>query len=236
MLNYGSTISVVVAALNEESGIGPTLSEIQSVIPDHHLIVVDGNSEDNTVEIAKTLGADIAFQPGVGKGDAMAEGLKKLNLNSRYVVFTDADYTYPAKFIPKMVELLERSPNIGMVIGDRFHGSQNQDKASKNVFYIGNRMIATIQYLMNGIKLNDPLSGLRVVRTEIVRNWKPLSKGFDVEVEINAVVERGGYQIAEVPIDYRTRLGEKKLRPRHGIEIFKRIISLSIGGLPPLER
>jgi hypothetical protein len=150
-----------------------------------------------------------------------------LHEDTRYVVFTDADYTYPAESIPKMVEILEQSPNVGMVIGDRFHGSMNHDQSSKNVFYIGNKLIATVQYILNGIRLNDPLSGLRVVRSELLRNWKPQSKGFDVEVEINAMVEREGYKIAEVPIDYRLRLGEKKLRPRDGIKIFRRILSLS---------
>ncbi len=158
----------------------------------------------------------------------MLQGISKLQYDNRYVVFTDADFTYPAEFIPKMVKVLEHSPKIGMVIGDRFNGQSNHDKASKNVFYIGNRLIALAQYLLNGVKLSDPLSGLRVIRSELLRNWELKSKGFDVEVEINALVKRQGYKIAEVPIDYRLRLGEKKLRPRDGIEIIKRIVSLSL--------
>lgn len=219
-------VAVVLAALNEEQGIGPTIQEIQGVLgPLASLIVVDGNSDDRTIQIAKNLGADVLLQKGVGKGDAMAQGIQNLNSDNRYVVFTDADYTYPADSIPKMVEVLESSPQIGMVIGDRFKGVQNHDKDSKNIFYIGNQLIATAHYLLNGINLSDPLSGLRVVRTEILRNWKPKSKGFDIEVELNALVDHRGYQIAEVPIDYRLRLGKKKLAPRHGIDIFKRIVS-----------
>jgi glycosyltransferase involved in cell wall biosynthesis len=225
--NFNSRVAVIVAALNEERGIGPTLSEIQGVLTNPYLLVVDGNSVDKTAEIAKSFGADVSLQTGIGKGDAMFQGIMSLHEDTRYVVFTDADYTYPAESIPKMVEILEQSPNVGMVIGDRFHGSMNHDQSSKNVFYIGNKLIATVQYILNGIRLNDPLSGLRVVRSELLRNWKPQSKGFDVEVEINAMVEREGYKIAEVPIDYRLRLGEKKLRPRDGIKIFRRILSLS---------
>ena len=44
-----STVSVVVAALNEESGIGPTIEEIQRFLNYPHMIVVDGNSQDKTV-------------------------------------------------------------------------------------------------------------------------------------------------------------------------------------------
>ena len=191
------------------------------------MIVVDGNSHDRTVEIAKNLGADVMVQNGIGKGDAMLQGIRKCHPNVRYVVFTDADYTYPAEFIPKMVKVLDHSPEIGMVIGDRFHGLKNFNKSSRNIFYIGNKFLAEMQHILNGIRLNDPLSGLRVVRTEILRNWILKSKGFDVEAEINTMVGRGGHQIVEMPINYRMRLGEKKLRMRNGFEILKRMLSLS---------
>src|SRR3972149_3042059 len=220
-----SGVSVVVAALNEEIGIGPTLEELQRVLTDSHLVVVDGNSVDRTVEIAKNIGADVLLQEGTGKGDAIFQGIRQLHPSARYVVFTDADYTYPAEYIPKMVEVLEHFPQVGMVIGDRFSGSQNFDKSSVNIFYIGNRLIAAMQYLLTGVKLNDPLSGLRVVRAELLREWKPKSKGFDVEAEMNSLVGREGYSIAEIPIDYRRRLGKKKLGLRHGLGILMRIVT-----------
>ena len=50
------------------------------------------------------------------------------------------------------------------------------------------------------------------------------SKGFDIEVELNHLVERKGFGIVEVPIVYRPRLGEKKLKARHGASILKRIM------------
>jgi dolichol-phosphate mannosyltransferase len=97
-------VAVVLAALNEEQGIGPTIQEIKTVLPNPHLIVVDGNSEDQTAKIAKSLVANVLLQKGVGKGDAMVQGVENLNSTNRYVVFTDADFTYPAECIPKMVK------------------------------------------------------------------------------------------------------------------------------------
>src|SRR3972149_2891287 len=177
-----SGVSVVVAALNEEIGIGPTLEELQRVLTDSHLVVVDGNSVDRTVEIAKNMGADVSLQEGVGKGDAMFQGIKLLHPSVRYVVFTDADYSYPAEYIPKMVEVLDQDPDVGMVIGDRFNGELDFGKSLTNPFYVGNRLIALAQHVLNGIKLNDPLSGLRVVRAELLKDWKPKGKGVDVVV------------------------------------------------------
>jgi len=93
-----------------------------------------------------------------------------------------------------------------------------------NFLYFGNRAIAFAHNLLNGVAMRDPLTGLRVVRAEIIKNWRPLSKGFDIEVEINLTVRRAGYKIVEIPINYRPRIGEKKLKLRHGFEILKRIV------------
>jgi len=226
--NHKSAISVLIATLNEEEGIGPTLEELQKVLNDPYLIVVDGNSVDRTIEIAKNMGADVLLQKGKGKGDALFQGIKQLNSDVQYVVFTDADYTYPAEYVPKMVEILEQDPDVGMVIGNRFNGEHNFDKSVTKPFYIGNRLLAFAQHVMNGVELCDPLSGLRVVRSRILEGWKPKSKGFDVEAEMNFRVERKGYEIVELPIKYRSRLGEKKLKLRHGFTILRRILLESI--------
>jgi glycosyltransferase involved in cell wall biosynthesis len=223
--NHKSIISVIIAALNEEEGIGPTLAELQKVLNNPYMIVIDGNSTDETIEIAEKMGAYVLLQERKGKGDALLQGIKQLNSDARYVVFTDADYTYPAEYVPNMVRIMEQNPNVGMVIGNRFNGEHNFDKSATNPFYIGNRLLAFAQHVMNGIKLGDPLSGLRVVRANILESWKPKSRGFDVEAEMNYYVERAGYQIAEIPIEYRRRLGEKKLKLRHGFGILKRIVA-----------
>jgi glycosyltransferase involved in cell wall biosynthesis len=186
---------------------------------------VDGNSVDRTIEIAKNMGADVLLQEGKGKGDAMFQGYRNISSKVPYIVFTDADYTYPAHYIPQMVEILDQNPKVGMVIGDRFKGQVNTSKSLTNPFYVGNRLLALAQLVMNGVKLDDPLSGLRVVRSEVLDGWRPKSKGFDVEAEMNALVERRGYRIVEIPIDYRSRMGEKKLKLRHGLGIMRRIFA-----------
>jgi len=214
---------VILAALNEEEGIGRTISELRAYLGNSRLIVIDGRSTDRTVEIAKNMGADIYIQDGKGKGDALAKAIEVSDLNVDYVVITDADYTYPAEFVPEMIQILEQDPCVGMVCGNRFTEELNK-KALRDVFYAGNRLIAFTHNFLNGIQLSDPLTGLRVVRASILRGWRVKSKGFDVEVELNHHVERRGFGIVEVPIRYRERLGEKKLKARHGAVILKRIM------------
>jgi dolichol-phosphate hexosyltransferase len=214
---------VIIAALNEEEGIGLTIAELQKYLDNPSILVVDGWSNDKTVEVAKNVGADIAFQDGVGKGDALAKAIACSDLAVDFVVLTDADHTYPAEYVPEMIRILEQNSGVGMVCGNRFNGNVDR-KALRDIFYIGNRLIAFTHNYLNGIQLSDPLSGLRVVRADILRGWKVKSKGFDVEVELNHHVERMGFGIVEVPIRYRQRLGEKKLKARHGAVILKRIL------------
>ncbi len=214
---------VLIAALNEEEGIGLTITEMFDVLGDPRVLVVDGKSTDRTVEVAKNLGAQVFVQDGSGKGDAIAKALKHIHPTVNYVVITDADYTYPAEYVPSMIRILEKSPQVGMVCGNRFSGYEEKSALS-SIFYVGNRFIAFTHNLLNGVSLADPLTGLRVVRAGILRNWQVKSKGFDVEVELNHFVERAGFGIMEVPINYRERLGQKKLGIKNGGEIFKRIL------------
>ncbi|MDH5771131.1 MAG: glycosyltransferase family 2 protein [Candidatus Bathyarchaeota archaeon] len=225
----GSPLSVlvIVATLNEEEGIGPTLAELRDVLEDPMFLVVDGNSTDRTVEVAKEMGAEVLFQKGTGKGDAIAHAIKHVDSSVKYVVFIDADYTYPAEYLAEMMRILEENPHVGMVCGNRFNAHFHLE-AMHNVLYTGNRMLAFVHNMLNGVQMRDPLTGLRVVRWEILKDWKPKSKSFDLEVELNHYVERRGHGIVEIPIYYRSRLGEKKLKIKHGFTILKRILLESI--------
>jgi dolichol-phosphate hexosyltransferase len=218
-----TTSQLIVAALNEEKGIGSTLKEFTNIMGDVPILVVDGNSHDRTVEVAKDLGANVVFQDGIGKGDALAKGINQMSSNAKYVILTDADYTYPAQYIPNMIEVLDQNPTAGMVCGNRFSGKAD-DKSFRRQFYLGNKMLTFFHNALIGSELNDPLTGLRVVRAGILKNWNVKSKGFDIEVELNTEVLRQGYSIIETPINYRVRIGEKKLKVRDGSTILKRII------------
>jgi glycosyltransferase involved in cell wall biosynthesis len=225
--NSLSSVLVMIAALNEEEGIGPTLAELGNVLKKPKYLVIDGNSTDRTIEIAKERGAEILFQKGIGKGDALAHAIGSVDSDIKYVVFTDADFSYPAEYLTKMIQILDENPEVGMVTGNRFN-SHLRLSSMKSPFYVGNRFLAWAQLLLNGVSLRDPLTGLRVIRWKILKNWKPKSKGFDIEAEVNHLVEKQGYQTIEIPIKYRDRLGEKKLKLRHGFSILKRIISESL--------
>jgi dolichol-phosphate mannosyltransferase len=214
---------LIIAALNEAPGIGLTIAEMKDTLDDIAVLVVDGKSSDRTVEVAKSLGAKVVCQDGFGKGNALAKALEYADLNVDYIVLADADYSYPAKYVPDMIIILEENPLVGMVCGNRLTGYIDKE-ALPSVFHTGNRLLALLYNMLNEVPLQDPLTGLRVIRAEILRDWIPKSKGFDIEVELNRLVERRGFAIQEIPICYRARLGKKKLKVSHGVTILKRIL------------
>jgi dolichol-phosphate hexosyltransferase len=212
-----------IATLNEEEGVGATISELSENVNLQRILVIDGHSVDRTVEVAKDHGAEIVFQDRKGKGDALAKAVENMGENVEYVIITDADFTYPAFYVPEMIEILKQLAEVGMVCGNRF-SKGTEGKAFQGRFLFGNKMLAFAHNILNGVDLQDPLTGLRVIRADILRNWVIKSKGFDIEVELNHQVYKQGFKTLEVPIEYRERLGEKKLKMKHGITILKRIL------------
>jgi glycosyltransferase involved in cell wall biosynthesis len=216
-------VQLVIAALNEEEGIGATIAEMKDTLGDILTLVVDGKSKDRTAELARNMGANVICQDGKGKGDAFAKALQHLDPAAKYIILTDADFTYPAEYVPDMIKILDENPEVGMVCGNRFNGHVEKE-ALHRVFHVGNKMIAFAHRLLNDVELEDPLTGLRVIRVDALRGWQIKSKGFDIEVELNNYVLRKGYSIKEILIDYRERVGKKKLKARDGFAIFKRIL------------
>ena len=216
-------VQLVIAALNEEEGIGATIAEMKDTLGDILTLVVDGKSKDRTAELARNMGANVICQDGKGKGDAFAKALQHLDPAAKYIILTDADFTYPAEYVPDMIKILDENPEVGMVCGNRFNGHVEKE-ALHRVFHVGNKLIAFAHRLLNDVELEDPLTGLRVIRVDALRGWQIKSKGFDIEVELNNYVLRKGYSIKEILIDYRERVGKKKLKARDGFAILKRIL------------
>jgi len=224
LLDRGN-IAIVLPALNEEEGIGPTLDEYMKTVPARKVIVVDGGSSDRTAQIAREMGAEVLTGVG-GKGAAISEALKYIAGLERidYVVFADADYTYPATKVPEMIGILDSEPEVGAVLGDRFNG-KNLRASLSDIYSAGNLLIRQLYKTLKGICLNDPLSGLRVVRRCAISGWLPKSRGFEVETEMNLYLINNGWLIKEVPIVYRNRLGKKKLKIHDAIPIIRTLIT-----------
>ncbi|WP_052883158.1 glycosyltransferase family 2 protein [Thermoproteus tenax] len=211
---------VVIPTLNEREAIGRVIEEIASSgIPLERIIVVDGGSTDGTCEEAERLGVKCMLQEGKGKSDAIRTIVRRVDAD--IYVFLDGDWTYPAKHIPELLKLAEECDE---VIGAR----KNVEPGAQRLIYrLGNWALTRAFNLIFGTRLTDVLSGMYAVRRDAVIDAEFNTKGFSVEAEVAAHVASTGRTICEIPITYRRRLGKKKLKPLHGVQIFKDMILLA---------
>jgi dolichol-phosphate mannosyltransferase len=207
-------VTVVIPTLNEVRAIGRVLEEVLALgIPRENVVVVDGGSTDGTVEVASSYGVVVLPQEGRGKADAIRTGLRYVG--TPYVVVMDGDYTYPARYIPKLLEALT-SGDCDLVVGARVLGEGSQGA----LFRFGNRVLTAFFDIMLGARLGDVLSGMYASRLADLREVAFEMGGFSLESEVVAHFASLG-RVCEVPIEYRPRLdpGAKKLRPVHGLRI-----------------
>lgn len=94
-------LTVVIPALNEEKTIAQVVKYCLNDASVTEVIVIDDNSEDNTVEIAEAAGARVIHSAARGKGISMKEGIDAAT--NEIVVILDADIDpYPDGAIQKL--------------------------------------------------------------------------------------------------------------------------------------
>ena len=134
----------------------------------------------------------------------------------------DADATYPASAIPRMVELLE---DHDFVRADR----QIDDSNTPYVNRVGNRALGATLRTLHGLGPGDHLSGLYGFRAGALEDLATEATGFDIEVEIGIKVKERGLSVAVLSIEYLPRIGDKKLSPLNdGARILGRILRLML--------
>ena len=210
-------LTVVIPTLNEAGAIGKVIDELREY-GYNNILVVDGHSDDGTVEIAREKGAYVILQEGRGKADAIRTAIR--HVKTPYVVVMDGDYTYDPAYIKAMLEVIKDADE---VIGARIYGRENIPLLNR----FGNWIITKAFNLLFGTKLRDVCSGMWMTRTEVLREMLPETRGFSIEVEVAANIASSAGLIKEVPIRYRRRIGKPKLKRVHGFGILKDVIKLS---------
>ena len=180
----------------------------------YDLIVVDENSTDGTIQIAKSLGINVYQRDGSGKGYGVQKAVE-IASNSRYdnLVLIDCDNSYPPEYIPQLLDYL---PEHDMAVGTRPMKDIQFSHRLVNWLHTG-----SINLLFRS-KLMDINSGLRAFKVERFKG-KLSAKGFDIEAEITTKALKYNLKIKEVQIEYKKRLGKSKIKPWDTFRILKRI-------------
>jgi glycosyltransferase involved in cell wall biosynthesis len=184
------------------------------------VIVVDGNSTDKTVDVAKKFGAKVLFDD-VGKGSALKKGMQAAS--GDIIITMDADYSHKASEIGLLIEGIKAGYDVCM--GSRFiQGGGTDDMPWYRK--IGNK---TFVFMVNSIwrtKYSDLCYGYRSFRKKALKKLDLRSGGFGIETEIAIQAAKRKLRVLEVPSYEKSRAnGRGKLRTfRDGFKILRTII------------
>jgi glycosyltransferase involved in cell wall biosynthesis len=224
-------VSVVIPALNEADHVAAEIEAVTRALSGggwrFEVIVVDDGSDDGTAEQAAGAGARVLRHPrNLGYGAALKRGISAASYD--WILITDADGTYPAESIP---DLLAKGSEADMVVGARTGEAVRVPLARRPAKWF----LRTLASYLAGQKLPDLNSGLRLMRKSLVDRYAHLlPSGFSFTTTITLAATCNDHLVSYVPINYRKRLGDSKIRPWHAYD-FTLLILRTIVFFNPLK-
>jgi len=189
-------ISIIIPARNEAGNIGRVLEGVRGQADE--LIVIDGNSRDETVAIAEGFSARILRDNGKGKGAAVRQA--GAAATGDILVFIDADWSHNPGDIPLLLAPL-RNGDADHVSGSRMLGGSDELFSSIPEFIrlLGSEMITLTIGGRYGIRLTDSQNGFRAIRRSVFLELDLHENITTIEQEMVVETLRRGYRLIEVP-------------------------------------
>ena len=220
---------VLLPTLNEERGLPATLDDVPfreaesrgwTIRP----LVIDGASTDRTRRVARSRDVTVVPQVGRGKGSAIREGLVLLRrLGVRFAIVLDADATYPGAAVLPALELLDSGSDL--VVGVRQPDTGAPRSFRDLVHRVGNVLLNFAAGQYSRSKYLDLTSGFWAINVERAAELRLLTDNFGIEAELFLKAHRFGWNVSQIPIAYRPRVGSAKLHAApDGIRILLSIL------------
>lgn len=215
MFMNSKMITCVVPARNEAGRLPELIDEICKIDYIDEILIVEGNSEDNTKEVAKLISAknpkvSLYIQNGRGKFDAVRMGV--LAGKNDLVLIWDADGTVNTLDTMRIVDqaINRNVPSMGNRLKGKIHPG-----AMRKANFFGNWAFSIIWAPFLGFKLMDLLCGTKIFRKQDfieIPDWVLNSDPYgDFTLIASAIIHNHG--ICSIPVDYFPRAyGETNIR------------------------
>jgi glycosyltransferase involved in cell wall biosynthesis len=199
-------ISIIIAALNEETTIASVVRELQREVGGlmRECIVVDNGSCDETRAAAAGAGACVVSEPRRGYGRACATGVEHADPRSAVLVFLDGDGSdVPAEIPVLAAHVIEGEYDFA--IGSRTRGRREHGSLLASQVLAG-RFFGTVIRLRYGVRFTD-MGPLRVISREALARMRmtEMTYGWNLEMQVKAAVMK--LRTVELPVAYRCRQG-----------------------------
>ena len=203
-------VDVIIPAFNEEEAVGHVVRDIPTELV-REVVVVNNASSDRTRQRAEEAGATVLDQPLRGYGNACLMGIAHLRDKERrpdVVVFLDGDHSDHPEELPRLLAPIAEDQT-DLVIGSRALGTRERGSMTPQQVF-GNRLACTLMRWLYGVHYTD-LGPFRAIRWEALERlgMEDRNYGWTVEMQVKAARQRLPY--AEVPVDYRRRIGFSKV-------------------------
>lgn len=194
-------IVVVLPAYQAEKTLENTYREIPFDIVDE-VVIVDDNSCDNTVEVARSIGIKhiIKHSENLGYGGNQKSCYRKaLELNADIVIMLHPDYQYTPKLIPAISNVIANDL-YPVVMGSRILGRGALKGGMPFYKYFANRVLTLAQNILLHQKLSEYHTGYRAFSREVLETVKfeRNSNDFVFDNQMLAQIFMAGFEIGEI--------------------------------------
>ncbi len=214
-------VSVVIPTHNEAQNLYYILPRIPSLVSE--VVLVDGHSTDDTIEVAKRLLPVIRIieQVGKGKGDAVRIGFAACT--GDIIVMLDGDGSTDPKEIPRFVKALLKGNDFAK--GSRFiEGGGSTDITPLRL--LGNYALCKLVNLLFRRRFSDLCYGYNAFWWYCLDSIQLDCDGFEVETQMSLRMHKAHFKIVEVPsMEHPRMYGQSHLRTfRDGWRVLKTIM------------
>ena len=232
-------LSVVIPCLNEQTTIARAIKDArkyaQKYFPNNfEILVADNGSTDKTLSILKRFKTiQVINVPVRGYGAALHWGIMKSR--GEYVLFADADLSYPFSNLKKFKPKLAQEPDL--LLGSRLKGTIQKGAMPFLHRYIGTPILTMLINLIYKIPTSDCNSGMRIIKRSFYKSLNMRNSGMEwaSELLLKTAIKKGKYM--EIPIKFEK---DKRGKAPHlstwadGWRHFKSIFLIKSSSLHPL--
>ncbi len=197
---------IIIPAYNESTNLIHVVEDIEKNAPDFDYVIINDCSKDDTEQICKDNNFNYVSLPiNLGIGGGMQTGYKYAQRHGYDVaVQFDGDGQHDAAYLGALLKEMEDT-GADMVIGSRFINKEGfQSSFTRRV---GIRFFEKLIKIVSGKRITDATSGFRMVNRKIINEFCEYYPKDYPEPESIVAVIRNNYEVQEVPVLMRERMG-----------------------------
>jgi glycosyltransferase involved in cell wall biosynthesis len=202
----GKRVVVVMPAYNSVRTLAATVDQIPRDIVDH-IVLVDDGSQDETVDVARSIGLDVMVHyTNAGYGANQKTGYTTaLHLGADIVVMLHPDGQYDPHLIPELIQPIAAG-DADIVLGSRMLVPGGAERGGMPRWKrIVNRALTKVENLALGADLSEAHTGYRAYSRSFLEQvpWRRNDDGFVFDTQVIFQAFAFKQRLVEVPISTR---------------------------------